>query len=114
MPQRPRFLPWLAIALLLGGAAVLVVAVTADQTVRQDPVAAASSAFPFHASPADAEPFPITKAPGSYRSPAVRRAYAIAREIPEVLVQQPCLCACAASHGHGSLLDCFVDDHAAT
>jgi len=36
-------------------------------------------------------------------------------DIPEVLVQQPCLCGCNLQReGHGSLLDCFIDDHAST
>ncbi len=114
MPSR-RSLPLLAIGLLGLGAVVALVAVGSDATVREDaPATASQQAPPFHASPEDAEPFPITKAPESYRDPTLQESYRIAREIPEVLVQLPCLCDCHRSHGHGSLLDCFVDDHAAT
>jgi hypothetical protein len=41
-----------------------------------------------------------------------KRAYEIAKEIPEVLVQIPCFCECEA-YGHENLLDCFIDNHGA-
>jgi len=41
-----------------------------------------------------------------------KRAYQIAREIPEVLAQMPCFCECEA-FGHENLLDCFIDGHGA-
>ena len=41
-----------------------------------------------------------------------RRAYQIAREIPEVLAQVPCFCECEV-FGHENLLDCFIDEHGA-
>jgi hypothetical protein len=44
--------------------------------------------------------------------PVVARAYRIAGEIPKVLAQQPCYCACEAL-GHGSLLECFATGHGA-
>ena len=40
-----------------------------------------------------------------------REGYQIAKEIPEILAQLPCLCGCEAV-GHENLLDCFVDEHA--
>ncbi|MBI2876545.1 MAG: hypothetical protein HYY20_06660 [Candidatus Tectomicrobia bacterium] len=40
-------------------------------------------------------------------------AYQVAREIPEVLDQLYCYCQCQESHGHKSLLTCYVDNHAA-
>lgn len=42
----------------------------------------------------------------------VKKAYEIARAIPEVLDQLYCYCQCQ-SIGHKSLLSCYVDDHAA-
>ena len=42
----------------------------------------------------------------------VKRAYQIAREIPQVLAQMPCFCECEA-FGHENLLDCFIDHHGA-
>jgi hypothetical protein len=41
-----------------------------------------------------------------------KRAYEVAKEIPEVLAQMPCFCECEA-FGHENLLDCFVDRHGA-
>jgi len=42
----------------------------------------------------------------------VARAYAAAREIPEVLDSIHCYCDCKKKHGHKSLLTCYVDRHA--
>ncbi len=40
-----------------------------------------------------------------------RKGYQVAKEMPEILAQLPCLCGCEAV-GHENLLDCFVDEHA--
>ena len=40
-------------------------------------------------------------------------AYQVAREIPEVLDQLQCYCACE-QYGHGSLLSCYTGGHGAT
>ena len=61
----------------------------------------------------DAMPFPATLEPGSFKSADVRKAYQTAKEMPEVLAQQPCYCYCQRK-GHRSLLDCFRTDHAAS
>ena len=42
----------------------------------------------------------------------VRRAYAIARTIPEVLDGLYCYCRCRENSGHKNLLSCYVDTHA--
>jgi Protein of unknown function with PCYCGC motif len=44
----------------------------------------------------------------------IRRAYEIAREIPEVLDQLYCYCHCRENFGHKNLLSCYVDTHAST
>jgi len=44
----------------------------------------------------------------------VRRAYAIAREIPEVLDRLYCYCRCRENSGHANLLSCYVGLHAST
>ena len=67
---------------------------------------------PFHLDPEKAKPFPSTLDPARFPVPFVARAYAIAQEIPEVLVQQPCYCYCQ-DFGHRSLLDCYHTDHGA-
>ncbi|MFQ6616766.1 MAG: CYCXC family (seleno)protein [Fidelibacterota bacterium] len=49
--------------------------------------------------------------------PRARPAYEAARAYPELLMQMPCYCGCEVERGlrkaHKSLLDCFVDLHAA-
>jgi len=44
----------------------------------------------------------------------VRRAYQVARAIPEVLDQLYCYCRCREGHGHKNLLSCYVETHAST
>ena len=44
----------------------------------------------------------------------VRRAYEIARQIPEVLDRLYCYCRCKENIGHKNLLSCYVDTHAST
>jgi len=44
----------------------------------------------------------------------VRRAYEIARTIPEVLDGLYCYCRCRENFGHKNLLSCYVDTHAST
>jgi len=54
---------------------------------------------------------PKTLDPNIFRG-EVKKAYQVAREIPEIVAQMPCLCECEA-FGHENLLDCFIDNHAA-
>jgi hypothetical protein len=44
----------------------------------------------------------------------VRRAYQIARAIPEVLDRLYCYCRCRENSGHKNLLSCYVGKHAST
>ncbi len=67
----------------------------------------------FHETAAEAQPFPKTLDPAEFSDPAIKRAYQVARRIPDVLAQQPCYCYCDQGFGHGSLLDCHIDDHSA-
>src|SRR5260370_19105067 len=60
---------------------------------------------------ADAMPFPPTLDPSQFQISAMREAYSVAKQIPEVLAQQPCYCYCQRQ-GHRSLLDCFASLHA--
>lgn len=118
--------------LAVGGAVFFVSAFGDDTTetasaIRYDTPARAETAaaqglapevgkpFPYFDSPDEARPFPVTLPPTSYTNETLQHAYALAKEMPEVLVQLPCLCGChSVSEDHGSLLDCYVDDHAAT
>lgn len=58
----------------------------------------------------DAMPFPQTLDPAQFQIANVREAYSVAKEIPDVLAQQPCYCYCQRM-GHRSLLDCFTSLH---
>lgn len=103
--------------------AVLVVGTAAVYAVRSGarpeptPVAGGEARHemrrPFFENPEEARPFPATLEPSRFGGSIVSRAYEVARQIPEVLVQQPCDCNCGVL-GHRSLLDCYVSDHAAT
>ena len=42
------------------------------------------------------------------------QAYRVAREIPDVLDQLQCYCACGGQYGHVSLLSCYTDGHGST
>ncbi len=65
----------------------------------------------FHETAAAARPLPLTLDPKTFTDPMIRRAYQVAKEIPEILAQQPCYCYCDRSVGHKGLLDCFRDNH---
>ncbi len=121
---RLGWLPFVAVGVLAVGAVVFLMAVSEDNTVESAASAAVAAGqssaapakpFPYYDSVEEARPFPVTLPPNTYTNETLQRAYQIAKEIPEILVQLPCLCGC---HGvqtdHGSLLDCYVDDHAAT
>jgi hypothetical protein len=67
----------------------------------------------YYARVEDAMPLPPSLDPGTFSRPDIREAYAVAKEIPDVLVQMPCYCYCQRQ-GHRGLLDCFKTEHAAT
>jgi len=52
--------------------------------------------------------------PPALFSGRVKRAYQLARDIPEVLDKLYCYCMCKENSGHKNLLTCYVDNHAAT
>jgi hypothetical protein len=54
---------------------------------------------------------PKTLDPNLFRGKA-KKAYQVAKEIPEILAQMPCFCECEP-FGHENLLDCFIDNHGA-
>lgn len=79
------------------------------------PQAKATPRVPDHfLNPAEAKPLPVTLDPKNFSTPSIVKAYQLAKDIPEVLAQQPCYCYCDAGHGHKSLLHCHIDDHSAT
>lgn len=60
---------------------------------------------------AQAQSLPNTVEPAMFTTESTIAAYAAAKEIPEVLAQEPCYCECYRM-GHQSLLDCFAGTHA--
>jgi len=67
---------------------------------------------PFYGSAVAAQPLPATLEPNAFQDQKIQAAYAMARQKPAILAQQPCYCGCDR-HGHRSLLDCFKSEHAA-
>lgn len=65
----------------------------------------------YYSSVEKARPIPTTLPPTAFQDARVARGYAIAKRIPEVLVQQPSYCLLMQRHHH-SLLACFVTDDA--
>jgi hypothetical protein len=57
-----------------------------------------------------AQPLKATLDPQQFFGKA-RRAYEVAREIPETLAQLPCYCYCDQGMGHKSLHSCYESDH---
>ena len=102
--------------IVLGSALVALFSVLAYKAFHSVPAGSEPSVagVPVHYSRAeDAMPLPATLEPGSFKQTEVREAYQAAKEISEVLAQQPCYCYCQRK-GHRSLLDCFKTDHAAS
>ena len=87
----------------------------AGQESRPSSSDAASPRIPsFHQNAEAARPFPRAVSPERFEGyPVVQAAYRAAAKFPEVLVQQPCYCHCDRSAGHGSLADCWANDHGA-
>jgi hypothetical protein len=81
---------------------------------QQTPQAKVTPRIPaYHDDVAQLKSWPKTLDPQRFSSPVIAKGYRIARELPQVLAQQPCYCYCDDSAGHGGLLDCFVDQHGA-
>jgi hypothetical protein len=59
------------------------------------------------------DPLPETLDPKQFSDPETQNIYALAAKEKAVLYQQPCYCRCDKEVGHKSLLDCYVDAHAA-
>ena len=80
-------------------------------TTQRDP--GQTGQYRYFENPDAARPLPVTLPPSQFQNEGIANSYAVAKEIPEVLAQQPCLCGCDnTSDDHRSLLDCYIDDHA--
>ena len=120
---------WVAIMLLVLGSGVFLYALTTDgppaqaidtigETARATPAQrdpGQTGQFRYFENPEAAPPLPVTLPPSQFQNAGIANSYAVAKEIPEVLAQQPCLCGCDnTSDDHSSLLDCYIDNHAST
>jgi hypothetical protein len=122
---------WIALGLLALGAGVFLYALSSDtpptastHPASHSPSTAAAAPqrdsgqthqYRYFENAEAAHPLPVTLPPSEFQNPGIANAYAIAKEIPEVLAQQPCLCGCDnSSDDHRSLLDCYIDGHAST
>jgi len=121
---------WIAVGLLALGAGVFLYALNSETkpapaaspqnrsaavAVRPEPAAGQNGQYRYFENPEDAHPLPVTLSPSQFPNAGIASTYAIAKEIPEVLAQQPCLCGCDnTSDDHRSLLDCYIDEHAST
>ena len=102
--------------IVLGTAAIAIfsgIAFMAFQTAPAKPETDVAAVPVYYKRATDAMPFPATLEPAVFKRADVQEAYKTAKEIPDVLAQQPCYCYCQRK-GHRGLLDCFKTDHAAS
>ena len=119
--KKPRHKSKPYITVVIAGlvAIALIIVIVNGQRPPRDPSEPLSLAdlqgiqrgFPFFFSEDEARPFPRTLVSTLFGGYA-RHAYHVAEEMPGVLSQQPCFCACR-SYGHKSLLFCYASGHAA-
>ena len=111
-PDSPKRSRTPLLALLAGGVLVLIGAFFLYQGQKQ-PAQSAQLTDLKTERPADLREKRPTLSPESF-SGKVRKAYSIARTIPEVLDGLYCYCRCRENFGHKNLLSCYVDTHAST
>jgi hypothetical protein len=108
---------------ILSFSAVLLFATGASAQFAQPPAAPSDNSSaqtaplpkpalpPFHTS-APKTGLPATQDPHNFPEIENQNLYALAAKEKALLYQQPCFCHCDREVGHGSLLDCYVDNHA--
>ena len=99
-----------------GTAMVLCAAIAlaaAPRHVTPTPQAQSQEPVPAYHEQAPKGDLPPTMDPLSFPNMLVQNAYIVAARVKKALYQEPCYCHCDQSQGHGSLLDCFVSQHAA-
>lgn len=115
LPRAPRARPggarywWLAILAVMA----LSVGVALLWRAEAPPAAPSIASSPAAGSTAARRETRPTLDPARFVGKAAT-AHRVAREIPDVLDQLYCYCACDKHQGHKSLLSCFTDGHAAT
>lgn len=91
--------------------AVLVIGGISGYLANETDMGDREMAPPYLTASQAAHGLPNTVEPATFSDASTSAAYRAAREIPEVLAQQPCYCRCHRM-GHRSLLDCFASTHA--
>lgn len=108
------------VAMFLTGTALIALSATflvipelaGTQTQQSAPAASAmSEPVPAFHSQSPTSELPPTMDPSLYSDKLLFNAYTVAGRVKKVLYQEPCYCHCDQSHGHSSLLDCFVSRH---
>jgi hypothetical protein len=103
----------LALALVILGVGGFGLA-RAQNNVQNSPSASAAvSDVPAHHEAPPKGRLPATLDPKLFPDAQTQNVYALAAKIKKILYQQPCYCHCDREVGHQSLLDCYVDRHAA-
>lgn len=100
-----------AVLVLYGAAGYKAFRTEAHRNTQSAPASNPIPTYYQHAK--DAMPFPATLDPAGFKRADIREAYQVAKDIPDVLAQQPCYCYCQRQ-GHRGLLDCFRTEHAAS
>ena len=109
--QKPRIANW-KFVLVVAVAIVLLHGVAFFLVLRHPTTKALAESIPHYFATIDkAKPLPQTLDPKKFSNRDVVAAYQSAKEIPEILAQQPCYCHCDRNVGHRSLLDCFGSQH---
>ena len=115
-PHYPLIAVGIGCALLILGGAYFLLQKTKDQDSR-----ASQQGRVAVTSPQETKQVAVTRLletrptlPPQMFTGKARRAYRIAREIPEVLDKLYCYCRCRENFKHKNLLSCYVDNHAAT
>ena len=103
---------WPVMLLVFGVVALISGALYMGSRSTPEPPKTEATDVAYYSRVEDAKPFPAMLEPETFTHPQVRHAYVIAKQMPDVLAQQPCYCYCKR-RGHRSLLDCFATKHAA-
>jgi len=114
MPSK-RFMILVATCFATAGFGVLAGQQSSAPTAQKAPPADLKATIPaFHAEPPSG-PLPATLDPKEFHDVLTQNAYRIASDpkLKRILYQEPCYCGCDRNNGHKSLLDCYVDHHAA-
>lgn len=102
-----------ALVLVILGVGGFALAHAQNDVQKSMPASATVADVPAHHEAAPKGPLPATLDPKLFPDAQTQNVYALAAKVKKILYQQPCYCRCDREVGHQSLLDCYVDRHAA-